>query len=64
QSKAPVFIEIELAVALWVEHDKVSYETIKNCWHKTGILLVELDYNDLPQKDTSLYDEYLDDENK
>ncbi|CAG8742108.1 35882_t:CDS:2, partial [Racocetra persica] len=44
--------------------DKVSYKTIKNCWRKTKILTVELDYNDLPQEDTSLYDKYLDDENE
>ncbi|CAG8837973.1 5187_t:CDS:1, partial [Racocetra persica] len=52
---------IEYCVSAW---DKVSYETIKNCWHKTGILPVELDHNDLPQEDTSLYNEYLNDENE
>ncbi|CAG8804336.1 19048_t:CDS:1, partial [Dentiscutata erythropus] len=52
---------IEYCVLAW---DEVSYKTIKNYWHKTEILLVELDHNDLSQKDTLLYDKYLDDENE
>ncbi|CAG8834935.1 13217_t:CDS:2, partial [Racocetra persica] len=57
-----------LLIQNWLDVYEFTYnnqtETIKNCWRKTGILLVELDHNDLPQEDTSLYNEYLDDENE
>ncbi|CAG8832632.1 11269_t:CDS:1, partial [Racocetra persica] len=57
---SPVNIKeaIDYCALAWNE---VSDETIRNCWHKTGILLVELDNNDLPLDDYR-YDEYYSDQ--
>lgn len=55
---SPVNIKeaIDYCALAW---NQVSNKTIKNCWHKTGILPAELSNNNLPLHDN---DEYFDDQ--
>ncbi|CAG8636274.1 12499_t:CDS:2, partial [Racocetra persica] len=78
RSKVPVFMEIESAVALWTKYRCFLIQNWLDIYEfahnnqtkieavniKEAIEYFELDHNDLPQEDTSLYNEYLDDENK